>query len=242
MENEKSVQDAIHNALVAYGIKSGISVQIHAPANCSQGGEFNKFCADLIFTLNNAAIILLEVKYRAENGLLQSFDLNQHEMLKAYESLNVPIAYAYNTKKCAELGSWQQPQPLEWYIETLQSVARSTPSQLPDQKPKTGHSSLFDWLKSSKDSNAHILFGKIHGSWKAPTNLRNSKIVLIYSATQKTLTALSDKDIEDLEKWFNKNKFTTKHKNEISKILKISNDTQNEIANLQRKKLKIKPK
>ncbi|CAJ0807736.1 hypothetical protein P3T32_005196 [Ralstonia sp. GP73] len=190
---ENKIQSAIAGALQVYC--QDRSLQLFPPYANQQGEQLRKYCGDLFGLVDNADLIALEVKeLDVTNGVFPAFDDNQHEIAMRFESIGVPLAYAYNAVET--LPYHQRPQPPLWARSTLASVKRSMPTPLPGRMPDSNHhQSLLDWLDGPHGTNAADLFGRVHGAVTAVDDLRNGILVLLYAVPQQTLVALAPADI-----------------------------------------------
>ncbi|WP_281717988.1 hypothetical protein [Pandoraea apista] len=190
---ENRIQAAIAGALQVYCHDR--SLQLFPPYANQQGGQLRKYCGDLLGLVDNADLIALEVKeLDVVRCVFPAFDDDQHEIAKQFESLGVPLAYAYNA--VATLPYHKRPQPPQWARSTLELVKRSMPTPLPGRVPHVGlHQSLLDWLEGPHGTNAADLFGRVHGAVTAVDDLRNGILVLLYAVPQQTIAALAPKDI-----------------------------------------------
>jgi hypothetical protein len=190
---ENKIQAAIAGALQVYCRDR--SLQLFPPYANQQGEQLRKYCGDLFGLVDDADLIALEVKeLDVTRGVFPAFDHNQHEIARRFESLGVPLAYAYNAVE--PLPYHQRPQPLDWASSTLASVKRSMPTPLPGAEPNANHHrSLLDWLDGPHGTNAGDLFGRVHGALTAVDHLRNGILVLLYAVPQDTLAALAPEDI-----------------------------------------------
>ena len=232
MKNEKVVQDAIHNALTARYAQIKKPFTIHGPSNRSQGFGIKQYCVDLIGVLDNAQVILLEVKYKEATGKLRSFDPEQHNQLIAYEEIGVPVAYAYNSVPPNGITYYKRPQPKNWPILTLKEIHRSTPKPLPNETPAQNHKTLWDWLSSSKDTKAIEMFGKVMGAWNSAPNLRNGKMVLIYAAQAGVMSLLDSKEMKLVSKFLQSGTIDSIMQQKVLQILRASNDTKDQLSKL----------
>jgi hypothetical protein len=190
---ENKVQAAIMGALEVYCQTR--SLQLFPPYANQQGGRMRQYCTDLIGVVEGADLIALEVKeLNVDTGELHQFDQDQHEIAKEFETLGVPLAYAYNAVE--RLPYHERPKPQDWAAQTLALVKRSAPTPLPGSLPDTRcHQSLLDWLNGSHGSLGVDLFGKLHGMLEGVEDLRNGVLVLLYSVPQQTVAALQPVDI-----------------------------------------------
>lgn len=188
---ENKVQAAINGALEVYCNAAGVELYLFPPFANQQGDGLRKYCADLVGMLNDSAVILLEIKeLDYATRTLPEFRPDQHLSYLRLENLGVPIAYAYN--KVHPLEYDKNPRARNWPELTLSEINRSIPSQLPNQFPAiTNHETLLDWIKNVKGGDVTNLFGKIHGAIRAPSDLRNGVLVLLYGVTQKKLATLT---------------------------------------------------
>lgn len=235
MSNEKVVQDAIHAALVAHFNQPGMKgLTLHAPSNRSQGADLGSFCADLIGVLDSARVLLLEVKMLTPGGKLAKFNLEQHQHLLDYEEVGVPVAYAYNVPRPDSLAYWITPRMANWAEETLRQINRSPAWFLASEIPnRDAHQSLWDWLMTSSDERAHEMFGAVVGAWQSPTQLRNGKLVLIYSASAGTMALLSPDEVNEIRGYLqSKRHLTPLQEQRALKILKASDEAVGRLSTL----------
>jgi hypothetical protein len=190
---ENKIQSAIAGALQVYC--QDRSLQLFPPYANQQGESLRKYCGDLFGLLDNADLIALEIKeLDVAQGCFPAFDDTQHDIAMRFESLGVPLAYAYNAVET--LPYHQRPQPPGWARSTLASVKRSSPTPLPGRVPSANHhQSLLDWLNGPHGTNATDLFGRVHGAVTAVDDLRNGILVLLYAVPEQTLAALVPDDI-----------------------------------------------
>lgn len=243
MNNEKVVQDAIQNALTAYYAQIQKNFTIHGPSNRSQGPGIKQYCGDLIGVLDNAKVILLEVKFKNAAGTLKSFDADQHAELLEYEAIGVPVAYAYNFVPSNEISCFKEPQPKDWPVSTLKQIIRCTPFPLPNAKPAHGHETLWDWLNTSTDDTKAIdMFGSVLGAWKAAPNLRNGKLVLIYAAQTGVMSLLTPEEMKEVSDFLWSNKFCAEKQKKVLQIIRASEMMIAKISQLHPSPTKISSK
>lgn len=198
---ENVVQAAITGALEVYCSSPGMpQLELFPPYAVQQGNGLRKFCADLVGRLNDAQVILLEIKeLNCSSGFLPAYDAKQHEENILFERLGVPIGYAYNS--ISQLPYHARPRPYDWPIKTLSAVKRSPPSLLPNGTPALSkHSSLLAWLEDAKGGDVSAELGRIHGAFKGAHNLRNGALVLLYAVDEKVLTALTTSELDEIVK------------------------------------------
>lgn len=190
---ENKVQAAISGALEVYC--SNRNLQLFPPYSNQQGDQKRKYCADLLGVADGADLIALEVKeLDTSTGTLHAFDEEQHEVAMQFESLGVPLAYAYNAVE--SLPYHERPKPEDWARQTLALVKRSVPTPLPGPQPcAVEHESLLDWLDGEHGTRGVDLFGRVHGALNSVDDLRNGILVLLYAVPQRTLAALGPADI-----------------------------------------------
>ena len=190
---ENKIQSAIAGALQVYC--QDRSLQLFPPYANQQGEQLRKYCGDLFGLVDNADLIALEIKeLDVTRGIFPAFDDNQHGIAMQFETLGVPLAYAYNAVET--LPYHQRPQPPDWARSTLASVKRSTHTPLPGRVPDANHhQSLLDWLDGPHGTNAADLLGRVHGAVNAVDDLRNGILILLYAVPQQTLAALAPEDI-----------------------------------------------
>ncbi|CAN7225683.1 hypothetical protein LJR038_002268 [Acidovorax sp. LjRoot38] len=190
---ENKVQAAIFGALQVYC--QDRNLHLFPPLSNQQGGRLRSYCADLLGLADHADLIALEVKeLDVPNCVFHAFDEEQHEVAKQFESLGVPLAYAYNVLET--LPYHERPQPPHWAKHTLASINRSMPTPLPGRSPDMNHhQSLLDWLEGPHKTDASDLFGRVHGAVESVEDLRNGILVLLYAVPQQTLAALTPDDI-----------------------------------------------
>lgn len=197
---ENEVQSAIFASLQTYALSRGISAQVYEPYANQQGERMRLFGADLIAILDRARIVMLEVKALdvVENELVR-YRADQHAMCCRLEELNLPIAYAYNTR--ASLPYFHDPQPEGWPRHTLAGIARARPSLLPDHQPAFDHPSLLTWLEREDATNtdkAKELGWLLGASRTRPRALTNAAMLLIHSVPCATLLALPASEADAL--------------------------------------------
>jgi hypothetical protein len=198
---ENVVQAAITGALEVYCSSPGMpQLELFPPYAVQQGSGLRKFCADLVGRLNDAQVILLEIKeLNCSSGVLPAYDAKQHEENILFERLGVPIGYAYNS--ISQLPYHARPRPNDWAITTLCAIKRSPPSLLPDGTPAVlKHSSLLSWLEDANGGDISAELGRIHGAFKGAHNLRNGALVLLYAVDEKVLTSLTASDLDEVVK------------------------------------------
>jgi hypothetical protein len=226
---ENKVQSAIAGALQVHC--QNRSLQLFPPYANQQGEQLRKYCGDLFGLLDNADLIALEVKeLDVVRGALPAFDPEQHEIAMQFESLGVPLAYAYNAVET--LPYHERPQPPQWARLTLASVKRSKPTLLPGSVPNTNrHQSLLDWLDGPHEADATDLLGRVHGAVRAVDDLRNGVLVLLYAVPQKTLVALAPADIILTIEALNKDsRLSSKQSSLLQKLLGASADVFNRFS------------
>lgn len=229
VSKENKVQSAIAGALQVYC--QNRSLHLFPPYANQQGDQLRKYCGDLLGLTDNADLIALEVKeLDVARCVLPAFDHEQHEIAKQFESLGVPLAYAYNAVET--LPYHQRPQPLQWARLTLASIKRSMPTPLPGRAPDAqNHQSLLDWLNGPHGTNAADLFGRVHGALTAVDDLRNGILILLYAVPQQTLAALAPADIIRTIKVLNSNShLSSSHRSLLQSLIGASADVFNRFA------------
>lgn len=190
---ENAVQQAIADSLAVYCAEENL--QLFPPYPNQQGAGMNRYCADLVGLLGDAEILLLEIKQLdLVSGLLLAFDEEQHAHNVRFESIGVPLAYAYGMVEA--LPYYMRPKPAGWAVSTLNAVNRSVPSQLPHRCPDTwAHTSLLEWLCTARGGDTTELFGRVHGAIRAASDLQNGVLVLLYGVAQRALAALGPEEV-----------------------------------------------
>lgn len=227
---EPKLESTIQNALTAYCVGLGNpQLKIFSPKANQQGGRLRQFCADLVGVLDDARVILLEVKERDATGVLPEFRQDQHDMYLQFEHLGVPVAYVYNAINRL---AYDVPFPMssDWPVQTLQQIMRSIPSELPDQEPDIdAHVTLLDWLNKGGSGSALQAFGRALGAAvvQDPYQLRNGLLTLIYSVSNPTFAMLSSDDMREVYRLLNRPTLNKQHKQALSQILGASADVFN---------------
>ncbi len=99
---ENVVEMAIMMALLEYCRSRNL--QQFRPVPRQQGEALRQYCGDLFGMMDGADLIALEIKeLDVASGRLKAFNTDQHEAAKRFESLKVPLAYAYNSVGVDEL-------------------------------------------------------------------------------------------------------------------------------------------
>jgi hypothetical protein len=220
---ENEIQAAITGALEVYC--QNRQLQLFPPYANQQGIELRKYCGDLIGLLDDAEIILLEIKeLSCDIGVLPAFDATQHSEYMQLEELNVPIAYAYNS--VAQLAYHDRPRPNDWARQTLEQVNRAVPSTLPNHQPHTtAHENLLNWLQNAKGRVTTNLLGRIHGAVTKASDLRNGALVLIYGVSDNALATLKPEDVLKIINYLQRHSHLhPKHAAQIQNILGGSAD------------------
>ncbi|QGZ66950.1 hypothetical protein [Paraburkholderia acidisoli] len=196
-KKENVVQAAITGALEVYCHGNGMPrLELFPPYSVQQGKGLRKFCADLVGRLNDTQIILLEIKeLDCSSGVLPAFDSDQHADNLRFEKLGVPIAYAYNAQ--CPLPYHSEFRPPEWPELTLAAVKRTVPSLLPNGTPRVvEHQSLLSWLLTAKGKKASAELGRVHGAFRAASELRNGALVLLHGVAENVLTSLTPEQLD----------------------------------------------
>lgn len=218
---ENTVQSAIAGALQVYC--QNRNLHLFPPYPNQQGEQLRKYCGDLFGLVDGADLIALEIKeLDVTRGIFPAFDEKQHKIAKQFESLGVPLAYAYNA--IATLPYHERPQPPQWAMLTLASVKRSMPTPLPGRQPAvTQHDSLLNWLDGPHGTTATDLFGRVHGALTAVDDLRNGILVLLYAVPKDTLVALTPEDmIRAVEVLSNNAHLSRNEKDRLQRLLGAS--------------------
>lgn len=199
---ENLVQAAISFALELYCNMPGRpQLRQFPPYPNQQGTKMRQYCGDIIGMLDDAKLILLEIKERdCEENILRQFDARQfHDNLK-FQRLGIPIAYAYNLVPLLEY--YRRPRQDEWPKITLQQINRATPRELPGMSPSfKEHESLLSWIERQCGEDATLGFGRIHGALRQPDDLRNGILVLLHGVTENTIAALNQTQLNQVVKW-----------------------------------------
>lgn len=213
---ENAVQAAIMGSLEVFCEDMGL--QLFPPFANQQGVSLRKYCADLVGLLDDARIILLEIKeLDCISGILPQFDSTQHAGYVKFYDLGVPIAYAYNA--VPQLAYHQRPKPSKWAEKTLSQVNRSIPEALPGEEPDVpSHISLIDWLREAKGSEAVKLFGKVLGAIDA-SDLRNGMLVLLHGVSMGKLAALTSEEIQEVVKCLKNSSLKSSQRQRLQEIL-----------------------
>jgi hypothetical protein len=224
------VQAAITAALEVYcNGESGPQLWQFPPYANQQGDGMRKYCADIVGMLDNAQVILLEIKERdCEINLLRQFDSAQHASNLRFQSLGVPIAYAYNTAPVLEYH--KRPRAPAWPQITLGQIKRSTPLDLPNASPAVAnHPTLLRWLQDARGEDAAERLGQIHGAISSPSDLRNGVLVLLYGVAQHRLASLMpDQLVDVLACLQNNSSLKQRHHQKLQRILGASADVFNQ--------------
>lgn len=223
-KKENVVQAAITGALEVYCSQPGMPLlELFPPYAVQQGETLRRFCADLVGRLNDAQVILLEIKeLDCELGILPAYDADQHEVNIRFEKLGVPIGYAYNAQ--SPLPYHSRPRPRDWPRMTLAAVKRSTPSLLPNGTPTVEkHPTLLEWLEGVKGQDVSKQLGRIHGAINGAHNLRNGALVLLHCVDEKVLTSLTADQLDEVIKCLDSGSWLTpKLQGRLKKLLGAS--------------------
>lgn len=213
MSLEGTVQSNIHSALAIFCAQEGVQLELLATYPNQQGDGARKYCGDLVGLLDNAKVLLLEVKeFDCAKKLLKVFKQEQHDSYLELERIGVPVAYAYN-EKCPLPSFNDGPRG------TLAAVKRSIPSELPDAKPNvSAHQTLLEWLEAKDSGDVAAVFGSILGAITA-AELRNGVLVLVYAVAQHRLFELSSSDVLEIRKCLNHSKLKAAHARKLAEIL-----------------------
>ncbi|CAB5681841.1 Uncharacterised protein [Comamonas aquatica] len=216
---ENVVEMAIMMALQEYC--RGRNLQQFRPVPRQQGEALRQYCGDLFGLMDDADLIALEIKeLDVASGRLKAFNTDQHEAAKRFESLKVPLAYAYNSVSVNELAYHQYPQPACWGATTLAAIKRSTPTPLPGPTPDLlQHETLLDWLNGKHGTDGSTLFGRLHGKIKSTRQLRNGVLVLLYSVEQSTLATMTEQDVVNVLNQLNQTQLGPRQQAKLEKIL-----------------------
>lgn len=216
---ENVVEMAIMMALQEYC--RGRNLQQFRPVPRQQGKALRQYCGDLFGLMDGADLIALEIKeLDVVSGRLKAFNTDQHEAAKRFESLKVPLAYAYNSVGVNELAYHQYPQPAGWGAKTLAAIKRSTPTPLPGPTPdQPQHETLLDWLNGKHGTDGATLFGRLHGKIKSTRQLRNGVLVLLYSVEQSTLATMTERDVIAVLKQLDQTRLGPRQQANLAKIL-----------------------
>lgn len=217
---ENVVEMAIMMALQEYCRSRNL--QQFRPVPRQQGEALRQYCGDLFGMMDGADLIALEIKeLDVASGRLKAFNTDQHEAAKRFESLKVPLAYAYNSVGVDELAYHQYPQPAGWGAKTLAAIKRSTPTPLPGPTPdQPQHETLLDWLMNGKHgTDGAKLFGRLHGKIKSTKQLRNGVLVLLYSVEQSTLATMTEQDVVAVLKQLDQTRLGPRQQANLEKIL-----------------------
>jgi hypothetical protein len=204
---ENLVQAAISAALERYCSAPGRpQLRQFPPYANQQGADMRKYCGDIVGMLDDAQVLLLEVKERdCETNLLREFKEKQFSENVRFQELGVPIAYAYNAVATLEYHRWPR-EPNTWAENTLRQVKRSPPIQLPGMYPEVPeHESLLEWLDRQKGEDAAANFGRIHGAINGPDDLRNGMLVLLYGVSHNTIAAIKPAELNQVVGWLRNN-------------------------------------
>jgi hypothetical protein len=201
---EGVIQAACIESLVAYCDRKGVQFSHYPPYSNQQGEGLNAYCADLVAVLDNAVLLLLEIK-EFDGSELQEFREDQHQSLLNMESKGLPVAYCYN--ECWPLPNTEK-QKHDWPIRTLAALKRSVPTRLPNKTPAvSSHRSLLNWLnllEGGAGDNAFERFGDILREAIQAHVLRNSFLLLLYSPQTFSMHALESEDIKGIYKWLSR--------------------------------------
>jgi len=200
------------------------------PKSNQQGESMRRYCADVVGLLDDASILLLEVKvhdFEAHN--LPVFRQSQHEEYLRFEALGVPVGYAYNAIEDTDLACYApMPQPLDAHIRTLRQINRSVPSELPNQHPNLqAHRTLLDWLMSDRGGAALETFGRALGTIRIedPEQLRNGLLVLIYGVSRQSVAMMSADQADMVYRWLvNESTLSTRRHASLQRILGAADD------------------
>ena len=204
-KKENVLQAAITGALEVHCDRpGGPLLELFPPYAVQQGATLRKFCADLVGRLNDAQVILLEIKeLDCCSGKFPAYDLEQHEANLQFERLGVPLGYAYNA--IWPLSYYARPRPDDWPALTLAEVKRSLPSKLPNKTPNVlAHPTLLEWLQDLKGQDVSEELGRIHGAVKGTSRLRNGTLVLLHAVEENVLTSLSAGQLDEVMKCLNR--------------------------------------
>lgn len=204
---ESELQDACKGSLQAYLMGKVQYVQFSPYAN-QQSEDLenrNRFANDVVGILNNATLLLLEMKYHdAAQNLLPEFRQPQHDDLLALEGQAVPVAYCYNTTD--ELEYFGEQIDPNWPAKCLKQFNRSVPSLLPSKNPHVAkHQNLLQWVddarRRSAGTNVFGAFAKILERTLRPSEVRNGALLLIFSHGLKKFVGLDEQEMQKLASW-----------------------------------------
>lgn len=191
---ENEVQAAIRGALEAYADRCHLNAQFFEPYANQQGAGAQRFGADLLAVLDDARILMLEVKaLDVPRHMLVHFNPAQHADCCDLEDFGVPIAYAFNATE--SLAYYDRSRSRSWPNDTLQAICRAQPTRLPGQIPARSHPSLLSWLELDEGTDIAEQLGWLLGSGVArPRVLTNAVLVLVYSVDAKQLLCFTPND------------------------------------------------
>jgi hypothetical protein len=227
---ENVIQGAITDALAVYCATQEINLRQFPPYANQQGAGLRKYCADIVGMLGEAQILLLEIKeHDCELNFLPAFDEEQHQDNIWFQNAGVPIAYAYNA--VAQLEYSKTNRASNWPQVTLSQLNRAQPRELPGQSPSLGeHETLLDWLENARSEDVSEEFGRILGAAAAsPENLRNGVLVLLHGVSERSLTALTPKQMKDVLGCLqNNSQLGPNHQTRLTRILGAEADIFNQ--------------
>ncbi|SEI89120.1 hypothetical protein [Frateuria terrea] len=195
---ENEVQGAIRASLEVYAERRGITAQFFEPYANQQGGGPGRFAADLVGVLDNARILMLEIKaLDVPHYTLVRFNASQHATCLALEDAGLPLAYAFNGTE--HLTYYDRLRAQSWPFDTLAAIHRALPSQLPGRVPARSHPSLLHWLESGQGTNvASELGGLLGAGVTRPRAWTNAALTLVYSTAADKLLSFGPNDAEGL--------------------------------------------
>jgi hypothetical protein len=195
---ENEVQAAIRGALEAYAYSRGITAQFFEPYANQQGAGPRRFAADLMGVLDNARVLMLEIKaLDVHRYTLVSFNDSQHAACCALERVGLPIAYAFNGTE--RLGYYDRIRAPSWPQDTLEAIHRAPPLLLPGPVPARSHPSLLRWLDSDQGTHVASELGGLLGAGATrPRAWTNGALILVYARQANRLLSFGTTDAEEL--------------------------------------------
>jgi hypothetical protein len=151
------------------------------------------YCADLIAQIDDARILLLEVKiHRPTTNSLPSYDAKQHTFLKAIEDFGVPVRYCYNSTFAMSKMT---------FVQALASCRAPTPGQLKMEnlrvKEWEKHETLLSALNSLM-SDASEAFGALavltDAGFLERVHELNTKMLIFIAHVDRDLVRVLDQE------------------------------------------------
>lgn len=198
LENE--VQGAIEQSLTTYAALAGSNLLTYAPYANQQGEERKRYCADIVGVIDNAYLILLEVKaLNHATKHLHAFDEKQFQGNLKLASLGIPICYAYDSVN--PLSHFDlNLTPIKRAEGTLNEVLYAFTPRLPRNPPDMGaHNSLIDIFRPiTQGGDISKVLGWVLGASARPGVLRNDVLALILGVESRVLFSLNKDELNEL--------------------------------------------